>query len=407
MSLPENPMVITAALLFDGRLERDALISLLEKRLLPHRRFRCKVIETRFGLGTPRWLDDPAFDVRAHVDQVGLAEPRDDRALEKLVGDLASTPLPMHRPLWHMHLVDARDCTALVVRVHHCVADGLALIAILAGLSDEVAPDHAGHEETRSRGHLMRARRLLGGVAGAGRLLLGQSDAKNPLHGHLGTRKRVACSPALHLDALLAQAHASDATVTDLLLATVAGALHSWLVSRNHDEPMAVHALVPVSLRPGAASEDGNRFASVFVGLPVAVADPRERLRAIHGELRRRRSGGAGSGARLVGAAGAATAAIERLGVALFSRKASVTVSSVRGPGQRIHLAGLPVEDVIAWAPTAGGISVGVTLTSYAGRVRIAVGVDAGLIGDPREITDGIVRELAGESGAFAPGVRA
>jgi hypothetical protein len=90
-----------------------------------------------------------------------------------------------------------------------------------------------------------------------------------------------------------------------------------------------------------------------------------------------------------------ATAAIERLGVSLFSHKASVVVSNARGPKRTLHIAGGEIKDIMVWAPAPGDIALAVTLMSYAGRVRISVAADAAVIGDPRPIVVEIERELA------------
>jgi hypothetical protein len=382
-----------------GRLERDAFLELLEARLLAHRRFRQRVVVPRWGLGAPCWQDDPTFDLRSHLHHLALPEPRDARALEQLVGDLVSTPLPRSRPLWQMHLVDGAEGTLVVVRVHHCLADGLGLIALLGELADGGAVPRSGIPVASSPERFSRGSRLLGGLIAAGQLLARRPEARNSLHGQLGVRKLVAASSALRLEDLLAKAHANDATLTELLLAALARALGTWpLASRR-----ALHALVPVSLRSGPSLEDGTRFASVFVPLPVGIAELRGRVRSVQASFRPGRTREARVTARAVGAAGAVTAALVRFGVSALLRRASVTVSSIRGPAQRLQLAGVPLHDVMAWAPTAGGMALGVTLVSYAGRARLCVEADARVIGDPSEMIDMLVQELS-DGRAPSPG---
>ncbi len=399
MDLPQNPMVITAAILLERPLEREALVSLLEERVVVHhRRFRQRVVEPRLGVAAPRWEDDPTFDVRLHVDRIALPAPRDDRAFEELLGDLASTPLALARPLWRVIHVEgvAGEGAALIVRVHHAIADGGALLAVLAGLSDEghvqsvpVAPPAPRRKQAR------RGRRILGGVVTASRLALRRSDPATMLRKPLGLRKHVAFSPPLLLSEVREQAQSTGASVTELLLASVAGTLgrHFPPPAGTHE----VHALVPVPLAPDSP-DAGNHYASIFVPLPVSVTDPTERVHRVQAETRALRAKGSAAGAHLAGAAGAATAAIERHGVELFSRRASVTVSSVRGPAARVHVGGVLAKGLVVWAPSPGSIALGITLVSYGGSVRVGVVGDARLVADPHAIAVDVASRLAAPS---------
>jgi diacylglycerol O-acyltransferase len=169
-----------------------------------------------------------------------------------------------------------------------------------------------------------------------------------------------------------------------------------------------LHALVPVSAHAGALAATGNRFASVRVPLPIGAGDPVERVRrAIDGLRTARARGGFRAGTHLAGAAGAATAAIERAGVAFYSRKATTVVSSVRGPTRHVHLCGATVTDVVAWAPPVGTIALAFTLISYAGRVRVGVYADARVVGDPQPVLYSLEQELASLRTDCAPKLRA
>jgi diacylglycerol O-acyltransferase len=106
-------------------------------RSLRHERFRQRVVEGRIPLRGPRWEPDPAFSLDAHLRVVALTTPHGDAALQTLVGDLASTPLDFSRPLWDMHLIEGvGEGCALLVRLHHCIADGIALVRLMLTLTD-------------------------------------------------------------------------------------------------------------------------------------------------------------------------------------------------------------------------------------------------------------------------------
>lgn len=403
MGVPENPMIITAVLTLAAPMSFDATLELVRDRLLRHERFKQRVREARLGLGTPRWEEDPRFDVRAHVRRVQLPPPGDARALESLVSELMSAPLDQTRSPWEMHLVDGFEGgSALVVRIHHVLADGALLVRILGELSDENenarAPTSSGkltsaaHAQRRAS-FSERGRRVLGGVLSAARLVLAHGEPRTALSGKLGVRKHALYSSRLSLEALKTAAHAHDATLTAAFLATIAGALRERISSQDG---LVLHALVPVALGGDPDNEASNHYASVFVPLPVGERDPLERVRKVHAALlakRQRRS--VSRGMRLASAAGAATKSIERLGVALFSRKASIIASVVRGPSSTVSLAGVRVTDIVVWAPPPGSIALAVTLMSYAGRVRIGLSADARVVLQPRAILETIERGLA------------
>ncbi len=394
MSTRQNPMVIVAALLLDRRVARAAVEEVARRLAAAHARFRSVVVEGRAGLRTPRWAERPDLDAGELVRRVGCPWPGDESALAELLSNLASTPLDPAAPLWQLHLVDGvDDGGAIVLRVHHALADGGALLALLAELSDEgaraatrLAP---GAARTPAKRHASRIERLAGGVAGARKLLLGAPEPRTALRVAPSGRKRLAFSPPLVLHALEARAHAGEATIAAVLLAAVAGALRGALGHDDAADRLRVHALVPVRT-PGAG--EGNHFGSARVRLPVHLAGAHDRLRAAADALASARAhhGGA-AGGRLAEAAGAGTRAMEHAGVALFSRKASAVVSSVRGPAAPAHVCGAEVKDIVVWAPAPGSVTLAVTLMSYAGRVRVGVMLDASVALD----AGALARDLA------------
>ena len=392
MGTPENRMVIVAALRFAEPIAREKLVGLLETRLLAHPRFRQRVADPHVW-GPPRWIDEPDLDVRAHCTwrTVQDGEP----TVEEIVSEGMSAPLDPHRPLWRLDVLEGPSGeTALVFFVHHVLADGAALVSILGGLADGAPRLETQQRLDSSTPAAGRIRRVLGGVVGAARLLLRSPDPE-ALHAPLGTKKDVAFTSALPLDLLKARAHELDVTLSEMLLAAVGDALHGWLASDREAIPRTVHALVPVSLHVGESADAGNQYASVFAPLPMTPLDPVARLRRTARGFRRARSrGSVSAGAELVSAASALAAPLERWGVSRFSRKASVVVSSVRGPSESVRICGSLLRDVIVWAPAPGTIGIAVTMMSYAGRVRIAVSTDARAIGDPTAIASRLEHAL-------------
>lgn len=397
MGTPRNPMVITAALVLDGPMRHEVLLGLVRERLLAHERFRQRVAEPRFGLGIPRWVDEPELELAHHVPAVRLPE---NGTIEDLIGELVSTPLDRNRPLWQLvHVEGVPGGDVLVVRVQHCVADGLGLITVLAGIADGATPDLTVHPRRVRRRRLSlsgRVVRIVKALSSAGRLALTHAEPRNLLRARLGVRKEAAVSHALSLDALLHAAHVEGTTLNGLLLAAVTEALRSQLRGHGGRDDVGIHALVPMSLPPGPDPSVGNRYASVFVPLPMALPDRESRVKRLQEDLAALRTRGAASaGSHLASAAGAATAFVERVGVGLFSRRATVMVSDVRGPVDPVRLGGVGVRDIFVWAPAPGSLPLAVSLISYAGRVRVGVLADAKVIGDARPIARDIERELS------------
>ncbi len=401
MSIESNPMLITVLLALDRPIAARELEARLAERLLRHARFRRRVEEPLLGLGMPRWSDDPAFDVRNHVHRIDPAVFPSDRrpSLQEIVSDVASVPLAREHPLWRAHVIDGPE-PGVVMVVHHALADGAALLALLAELADQ--PEATVVEpEPSTRTRIARLTRLTQAAFAARRLAMSPRDPTTPLkRPRLVGRRHLAFSRALSVERLREEAHANETTMTGLLLAAVAGACRAEIHPSAGDETLTLHALLPVDARPrGSRPEErvtlGNSFGSVLVPLPVGLRDRAERARFVAREMRRIRSGATGAGAaRMAAAAGVLSSFVERLGVAIFSRKASVVVSSVRGPDHHLRLCGARIDDVIVWAPATGSIGVSITLMSYAGHARVGIAVDEGISDDPRRLLRVIEEEL-------------
>jgi diacylglycerol O-acyltransferase / wax synthase len=116
-----------------GARQADHLQRLVDR----YPRFRPRVVESRLPLRAPRWEDDPDFALEHHVHHFALHPPGDRAALQALVGDLMTTALDRHRPLWHMYLIDGFGSGAAIInRMHHCIADGIALARVMLSLTD-------------------------------------------------------------------------------------------------------------------------------------------------------------------------------------------------------------------------------------------------------------------------------
>lgn len=398
MERPTNLMVVTAVLMLDGAPDPAILRALVRERVVDrHPSFRR--IPRRTHRIWPRtvWDDDPAHDLAHHLHSTVLAGPVATH-LDGFVSDLMSRPLDLRRPPWLMHLVSGSDGNAaLVVRVHHCVGDGAALVQVLlsltAGEADPPCPSSTGQRRpatVRMVGSILRA--LV-------RVPLLANEPRTPLRGPLTTRKVVARGAGTDLDPVRARARQQRCTVNDVVLAAVAGGLRELLVDRGI-EPVDLRVLVPVDLRGAGAPVPaalGNHFGMVIVALPVGEPDAARRLAEVHRRsLRARTSAEAVAmfvGLTLLGVLPVATQAIA---VRLLGARATAVVTNVRGPAGVVALAGRRVDGITFWVPQTGAVGLGVSVLSYAGRISVGVSADARLLTDPAALVRAIEAELCG-----------
>lgn len=433
MDRPTNRMVINSVLWFDEPIDWPATQAVLRERLIaPFPRFRQLAVDGRPG-AAPHWEDDPHFDLALHVHRRGVPAPGDRRALQELVSDLIAMPMDRSKPLWDVYLLEGygKGCV-LLVRMHHAIADGIALGRLLLSLTDsdgqpvEFAPSpppdagvgarlaalarpataaiSAGralaHEGAEAMLHPERLDSLAHTVESDARafakFLFPGSDSPSALKGELGVAHRVAWA-TMSLATVKRTAHAFDATVNDVLVAAVVGAVGAHLRARG-DEVEKVHALVPFNLRPldePLPRDLGNRFGLVLLGLPVGIEDPIERLYAVHEQMGAIKSSHEGAIAYgILGVLGRTPPLVEERMVNFFSAKGTMVLTDVAGPRHPVTLAGTPVRGVLVWAPCSGGVGMSVSVFSYAGKVSVGFLVDAGLVADPHALAAGVRRDV-------------
>lgn len=432
MEQPANLMMITGVIRFAEPLDYAALLHAVEQRFLLFPRFRQKAVDRATGAW---WEPDPDFMLEHHVRRVSLPGKADRVELESLVADLASTPLDHARPLWQFHLVEHYlGGSALVIRIHHCIADGIALVQVFLSLTDpsrEAAPaavrprawvrkrtreaavfrrllepardgfDFATHLAQRMLGEGMA---LLQEPARVGEYALGAreivaelvnalalpSDPRTRFKGRLGVRKTVAWAEPLPLAEVKAVGKAFGCTVNDVLIACAAGALRQYLLSCGESpESLAdIRATVPVNLRPlEHALALGNHFGLVFLGLPLCCDNPLQRLYTVHEEMEQLKSSKqAAVTFGFLAALGLGPAALQKPVLDLLSEKASAVLTNVPGPQQALYLAGAEIAEMMFWVPQNGTIGMGISILSYNGGVYFGLISDHRLVPDPQEI---------------------
>ena len=430
MDRPHNLMMICGVLLFRERLSLARLRRTVARRFLVFRRFRQRPVETASGA---YWQEDRQFDIERHVVHTALPGRAGRRELQEFVSRLATTPLDPARPRWQFHLVDNYDGgSAIVVRIHHCYADGIALVRVMLSMTDAAAdgpPAMPFAPQPRRKaaaddtlGQLLapisgamntalkvgstlvdkgvalwsepeRAVALVGQgtalSAEIAKLALMTQDSPTRFKGAAGVGKRVAWTRPLPLPEVKAIGRALGASVNDVLLSCAAGALRAYLSGKGDDvADVMLRALVPVNLRPmEKAYKLGNQFGLVFLDLPIGIENPVERLYAVRANM------DALKGSfqpvltlGLLAAAGTGPKALQEVMLTTLARNASAVMTNVPGPQEPLWLAGAPIDSLMFWVPQSGDIGIGVSIISYNGSVQFGLITDRGFCPDPEHI---------------------
>jgi WS/DGAT/MGAT family acyltransferase len=439
MESPENPMMISAVLIFEQPLSINRLKQTLDERFLIFQRFRQRVMHQGERV---YWQDDPLFHIDNHVHRIALAGKAGKQELQALVSDMNSASLDFRRPLWQIHYIDQYEggC-ALLVRIHHCIADGISLVRVLLSLTDKSAEPslrqiHSGnatsHPAKRSgrvsqtAGRLFRSGQTAIGQANlfvkslrtepdyaiklaatAGnismdllKLALAPAEPKTCLNPALSGRKQVAWADPLSLAEVKGCSRALRGTANDVLLCAAAGALQKHFRVAGETAPdCGIRVAVPFNLRPMHQPIDtlGNQFGLVLVTLPVEVKDPIMRFRQVQDNMNRlKRSYQAQVTYSLLDLFGRGPDVLERRALSLLSDKASAVLTNVPGPKYPVYLAGAKLKQPMFWVPQCGSIGIGMSIFSYAGTVQFGITIDRSIQVDPEAVM-GYFRESFAE----------
>jgi WS/DGAT/MGAT family acyltransferase len=363
-----------------------------------------------------------------HVVRVTLPAPGDDAALQEYVSSQISIPLERDRPLWQLHLIDGYGEGCVVyARLHHAMADGIALTRVVLSLTDAAPDDDLTEEPPAARAprglvgttahlagaagtalldatrmitptHLAGAVSLAQQTAGvAGKLIFSRSP-DSTVAGVPGVAKRVVWAPPIPLEEIRDAAHRTGTTINDVLVAALAGALSGYQQA-HHGDPVDIPTMVPVNVRPldePLPRELGNRFALVLFSLPSSLSTPFARL----AETQRRMDAIKDSPEafltfEVIQGIGLTGPDLERVMVDFFANKASGVTTNVPGPRERRYVAGTGITAMLGWAPESGKQTLGTGIFSYAGSVFVGFKVDTGVIPHPEELLDGFLDEVA------------
>ena len=404
-----------------GTVEQEKLAALVADRLTHAPRYRQKVRMVPGHLANPVWVDDEHFDINYHVRRSALPRPGTDDQLRELVGRVQSRQLDRSRPLWELYLVEglADDRFAIITKVHHALLDDVSALDIGALLLDP-DPD-SGSRPAQENGSTWRPAHepsALGLVAGAmidnlrrptqvlDTLRSEVTDVRAATARVLDTaggaftavRRALRPAPASPLDVRVGEARrfgmtatdlddyrrvrkAHGGTVNDVVLATVAGALRTWLLTRGESvtPSTVVRAMVPVSVHDD--DPVGHHVSALFVDLPVGEPSPVVRLHRVAYATKAHKESGRSVAAPAIGSmAGFAPPAVHasaaRLAARMTRRLFNVVVTNVPGPQFPLYAGGAQMLECYPVVPLPEDQALAVGLTSYDGGVFYGLNVD-------------------------------
>ena len=429
MEHPNNLMMIVGVMMFRDKLDFKRVQETLELRFLTYPRFQQKAVQDPTGAW---WDTDKNFDIKNHLKRAKLTGKGSKQDLENYVSQLASEPLDFTKPLWQFQIVENyQGGSAFITRIHHCYADGIALISVMMSMTGEsidaslVKPKVAAKRPKDDMDFWTSVTKPIASVwSGAMKLTRGLVEqgleiAKDPttmrefatkgmelaeelrkiammppdsatrFKGNLGRQKRVAWCDPLPLAEVKIIGKTLGCSINDVLLGTAAGALRDYMVKKGDNaDGIEIRAVVPVNLRPiDKAHELGNQFGLVFVELPIGVDDPIDRVMLVRDRMRALKGSPQPIVAFvLLSAVGLGPKILQDQIGALIGRNASAVMTNVPGPQKPLYFAGREIDEIEFWVPQSGGIGMGLSILTYNGKVQFGLITDAGLVPDPESV---------------------
>jgi WS/DGAT/MGAT family acyltransferase len=411
---------------------------------------RCRqVLHIRpFDITAPEWVDDPNFDIAHHLHHVALPHPGDDAELFAMIANIMERRLDRDRPLWECWTIEglAGDRWATLMKIHHCIADGIATAQMLAKLSDDgggvtFASDVGTARESGSSSFLglLRPRlnplnwmsnawhATLAATGAAEHAVVGAAELtahvlapgeESSLNGPVMRMRRYSAA-VVDLAVMKEVCQDFNVTLNDVALAAITSSYRAMLLDRGESPgPHALRTLVPVSMRSANDFDvTDNRVSAMLPLLPVDEPDPVKQLELVHRRLTRAKgSGQREGGSAVVAAAGSIPFALSAWAIRLLTRlpQNSVTAlaTNVPGPRGQQRVLGRRVQEILPIPPIALHLRTGIAMVSYAGRFSFGITADYDSAPDvdalARGIEDGVQRlavlgRARGDSSAVDP----
>ena len=409
----------------------DDVERVVEARLRLAPRLRRKLRSVPGNLSRPVWIDDDRFDLDFHLRRASVPAPGGRFELERAVGRVLSRPLDRTKPLWELYVFEdlSEDRTAILLKIHHAMADGIGNMMIASALFDLTAdaptgePDGAWSAEPappmqdlirdaveeavlhpiQSLAHVARQPRIVAETASAAadalRTVAGMgTPPRGPFDGRVGPNRRFATAER-PFAVFRGIKESLGGTVNDVVLAVVAGGVHALLESRGETtQGRSLRAMVPVSVRsPGDGGDIGNRVAPSFVDVPVGRMAARTRLRRVRVAAARIKDSGMAVGAdTIIGLGAYAPPALHATAARLIAqaRWCNLVVSNIPAPQVPLYFAGAPLEASYPAMNLKEDCGMSVACTSAAGTMAFGLTADWDLIPDIEVLARGVESEV-------------
>jgi diacylglycerol O-acyltransferase len=408
---------------------------------------RYKLVDIPWRLHHPMWLENCEVDLDYHLRRVTVPSPGGRRELDSVIGEIASVPLDRSRPLWEFHFAEgmAGKRFALIGKIHHSLADGVASANLLAlamdakGLRQNERDDYdictppstaellldAGRDHVQQFAELPSV--LKDAVSGFQRQRKRshergeQPHLARPMHAphtflnHVISPVRTYASATLSLGEVKETAKRLRMTINDVVLAMAGGALRELLLryGGGADRPIVASVLVSTDRSPDRIS--GNELSGMPVSLPVHIDDPFERIRLTSLGTAVAKENYELIGPKLFGrlVAYLPAAAARPVFRWIANRHAhnklwNLPISNVAGPRERGQFGGAPVSEIYSVGPLSPACGINITVWSYVDQLNISVIADDRTLDDTHEATDAMIRafseirQAAGFSGELA-----
>ena len=419
--------VIDLSELGDRAFGIDEFREVIRRRLYKLDPFRYELVDIPFKFHHPMWRENCDVDLEYHVRPYRVDPPGGRRELDEAVGRIASTQLDRSRPLWEMYFIEglANGRIAVLGKIHHALADGVASANLLArGMDLQAGPDREDYvtDPAPTRGQLVRTAfvdhlRQIGRIPGLVRYTaqglqrVRRSSRKlspeltrpfTPPPSFMNHRvdgvRRFATATLALADVKQTAKHLG-VTINDMVLAISAGALRELSLAYDGQADHPLLASVPGSFDFSPDRISGNRFTGVMMVVPIHLADPLERVRAVHDAAVEAKEAHHLLGPELISrwSAYLPPAPAERLFAWLSDKDGqnkvlNIPISNVPGPRQPGRVGGALVTEIYSVGPLTAGSGLNITVWSYVDQLNISVLTDGSTLGDPHELTDAMIQ---------------
>ena len=416
----------------DGRVRFKEVIASFERKLKKLPLFRTRLVQVPGGYDRPYWIKDDNFDVEFHLRHIALPKPGDWRQLCILIARIHARPLDMSRPLWEAYIIEGLDniphlpknCFAVYTKMHHSLVDGAGGASFMSALHD-LEPNQASWEEAEesylgehqpsalnmlTRGTINTVRNSVDLVRGIyrtgfdvsknlidvarGRIPMPDVRAPKTRFNQPVGPYRVFEAAMFDLEELKAIKNATDSKVNDVAMCVIAGGIRHYLDHHGELPLQSLSAAIPLNMRTrrGETGEN-NQLGSMFASIHTDIADPIERLHAIHKSTDEAKE--FGEQTPLVDTLKVAGVFSPRLTKSLVNfyidnkltehlpLAISTTISNVPGPPFPLYCSGAKLVQYHGIGLLTPGVGLFHLVFSYCGTVTITILGDRDIMPDP------------------------